>query len=858
MKITLDSFRDVIRQSGLVDDDVLDAESANFDRLVVEQTAAAADAASAPKADAKTFALYLLEKKVLSRWQAENLLKGKHKGFRLGKYRLISLLGKGGMSSVYLAEHTVMKRRVAIKVLPHKKVNDASYLGRFHREAQAVAALDHPNIVRAYDVDAEMDGSMEIHFLVMEYVEGMSLQQLVAAKGVVAPKDAADYIRQSAEGLEHAHVAGLVHRDIKPGNLLLDKNGIVRLLDLGLARFFNDEENSLTVEHDEKVLGTADYLAPEQAVDSHTVDHRADLYALGCTLFFLLTGEPPFNQGTLAQRLIAHQTKEPPSLSEKRKDVPASLDALMKRLMAKKPEGRPDTAAMAAQEFADWLAEQDAQPTTSQQPTSQPSENVSEAFGSFLNQLDSEPTLASQIDVSSGSAVGPLGDSNVIGKTKPTGAAVAQSSNIHGRGPSSLTLGKEKSSSIPVLAGGGAAAVLVLVVIGWLLFGGGDETPTPSPNNGTAIVEVTPAAVSRPSVEGNIITVGTSGNFATVGEAVQYVSDTFTPFDDSESRTISLAGGETFRESINLDSSGFDVFPRFVTIRSDENNPATLLGDGQNPVVSLTAVDRLTIEHLVIDGANAPVAVSMSGYMGRTRFHRVTIKNFTSTGIDAAGLAGLSNERVAFAWVTVQANDQRPARSGIKLTSAIPETSDIEFDHCRFQGPMTAGIEFVGPFKNVWVRRSIFESLDNGLLFPGPPANFERIQLIGNTFHNVKSGVRFAEQPAKTSSKFALSQNLFSDVEKEFVVGSGLKRDEIDSLFKNGGWRGENFTTREKKPPADNEFRVIADEGYKVDDADFASTNRDEPGYLRPRAERFKTANGGPDPKYIGAVRPAE
>ena len=284
-------------------------------------------------------------------------MQGKHKGYFLGKYRLLSLLGKGGMSSVYLAEHTLMRRRCALKVLPTKRVHDSSYLARFHREAQAVASLDHPNIVRAYDVDHQADRENEIHFLVMEYVEGDSLQELVQKNGTCSFLNAAEYIRQSALGLHHAHESGMVHRDVKPGNLLVDLNGTVKVLDLGLARFFTGEEEgeSLTVAHDEKVLGTADYLAPEQALDSHTVDARADIYGLGCTMFFLLTGRPPFIEGTLTQRLMAHQTKTPPTVESLRPDTPAALADILRTMMAKKAEDRHPTAKATADALFEWV-----------------------------------------------------------------------------------------------------------------------------------------------------------------------------------------------------------------------------------------------------------------------------------------------------------------------------------------------------------------------------------------------------------------------------------------------------------------------------------------------------------------------
>ena len=344
VKIALDSFLAVIRRSNLVNRDQLAAMVESF------------EAEGGETGNTKAFAEHLIRKKVLTPWQAEKLLQGKHKGFFLGKYRLLSLLGKGGMSSVYLAEHVLMRRRCAIKVLPTRRVHDASYLGRFHREAQAVASLDHPNIVRAYDVDHELDGDMEIHFLVMEFVDGKSLLEIVQHGGPLSPKQAAEYIRQAALGLQHAHAAGLVHRDIKPGNLLVDTGGTVKVLDLGLARFFDTgEETSLTVQHDERVLGTADYLAPEQAVDSHGVDARADIYSLGCTLYFCLTGHPPFTQGTLAQRLLAHQTREPTTVESERPDMPAELSAILKRMMSKQASDRQQTATRVSEELEGWL-----------------------------------------------------------------------------------------------------------------------------------------------------------------------------------------------------------------------------------------------------------------------------------------------------------------------------------------------------------------------------------------------------------------------------------------------------------------------------------------------------------------------
>ncbi|WP_397570062.1 protein kinase [Schlesneria sp. T3-172] len=345
MPLNVDSFIAVLKKSGLVEIERV--------QKFLRETRSSTSHAETPAQVADR----LVAGNLLTRWQADKLIQGKHRGYFLGKYKLLSLLGKGGMSSVYMAEHLLMRRRCAIKVLPAKRVDDSSYLERFYREAQAAASLDHPNIVRAYDVDHQDDGDRQIHFIVMEYVDGTSLQDLVPPQGLGSFLDAAEYARQAALGLQHAHENGMVHRDIKPGNLLVDRNGTLRILDLGLARFFRVDEGSeaLTIRHDEKVLGTADYLAPEQAIDSHGVDARADLYSLGCTLYFMVTGQPPFNEGTLAQRLLAHQVKSPPALESLRPDLPPTLAAIIRKLMAKQPGNRFLNAAETELTLFRWV-----------------------------------------------------------------------------------------------------------------------------------------------------------------------------------------------------------------------------------------------------------------------------------------------------------------------------------------------------------------------------------------------------------------------------------------------------------------------------------------------------------------------
>ena len=293
----------------------------------------------------------LVAKAGLTTWQYGFLRKGKYKGFFLGKYKLLGLLGAGGMGSVYLAEHTTLGQKVAIKVLPEKSVEKSSFLERFKREAMSAARLNHPNISRAYDLDQ----AGKIHFMVMEYVEGTDLYARVKQQGPFGVYEAVDCIRQAALGLDYAHAEGFVHRDIKPANLMLNDRGMLKILDLGLALPpEEDDVTSLTQRHRERVLGTADYLAPEQSRNSHLADRRSDIYSLGCTLYYLLVGRPPFHTGKASERIRAHRELPPPNPLDLRPKLPPEIVEICLRMMEKHPEARPQTAGEIAEALATW------------------------------------------------------------------------------------------------------------------------------------------------------------------------------------------------------------------------------------------------------------------------------------------------------------------------------------------------------------------------------------------------------------------------------------------------------------------------------------------------------------------------
>ncbi len=325
---TIDDLMKLIRKSGMIDENKLNSYLEHL------------TASNSLPTEVKKLAGSMVRDGILTYFQAEQFLLGKWRGFTIGKYKLLERIGFGGMGQVFLCEHIYMKRRVAIKVLPPAKAEDPAALGRFYREARAAAAVDHPNIVRTHDID--QDGNL--HFLVMEYVDGSSFLEIIKKTGPMDYHRAVHYIWQSCLGLDHAFRVGVIHRDIKPGNILVDRFGVSKILDMGLARFYHTDDDMLTLKYDEKsVLGTADYVAPEQTVNSHDVDVRADIYSLGATFYYLLAGHPPFPDGTIAQKLLAHQTREPAPIRTIRSEIPEELQAVLQKMMAKRLEDRFQT-----------------------------------------------------------------------------------------------------------------------------------------------------------------------------------------------------------------------------------------------------------------------------------------------------------------------------------------------------------------------------------------------------------------------------------------------------------------------------------------------------------------------------------
>jgi eukaryotic-like serine/threonine-protein kinase len=291
---------------------------------------------------AREAARELVKAAVLTRFQAERLLEGRCRGFLIDDFKVLEILGVGGMGCVYVALDGRSGRKVALKVLTEVHQADPGMLARLKLEARAGGRLDHPNIVAT----RKLDHTGAICYMVMEYVEGVSLFELIAMQGPLPWPQACSVIRQAAAGLHYSHQQGIIHRDIKPENLLVDADGNVKILDFGLALLEGDEETefSLSMIFGHECLGTADYISPEQSRDSHSVDPRTDLYSLGCTMYVALTGKLPFPVKETPLKIEAQRTKQPRPVRDVVPDIPPEVADILAKLMAKKPEDRYQSA----------------------------------------------------------------------------------------------------------------------------------------------------------------------------------------------------------------------------------------------------------------------------------------------------------------------------------------------------------------------------------------------------------------------------------------------------------------------------------------------------------------------------------
>src|SRR3954454_10938540 len=329
-------FWQVALQSGLIDAEGLQA---CFDAIAPEKRVA-------EQLD-RRLARQAVQQGRLSIWQAQQLLAGRSSGFKINRYTLLEMIGQGGMGRVYLAKDTRLNRRVALKILSPERMNNPRAIARFQREARVGAQLQHENLVRIYD-EGEANGKC---YLVMEYIEGKNIGAIIAEEGRIEPATAARLARQVALGLEHAQLKGLIHRDVNPYNILVTRDGIAKLTDLGLAI---DQSEQAQVTREGATVGTFDYVSPEQARHSHSVDTRSDIYSLGCTLYHMLSGQVPFPSPSLPEKLFGHQAVDPAPLTSLVPDIPEGLARVVEKMMRKSPEERyptPLDVALALEPF---------------------------------------------------------------------------------------------------------------------------------------------------------------------------------------------------------------------------------------------------------------------------------------------------------------------------------------------------------------------------------------------------------------------------------------------------------------------------------------------------------------------------
>lgn len=378
--------------------------------------------------DLSAFLQWLVKEKYLTEYQATLLGRGHAEGFFLNQYKVLDRLGKGRMAGVYKAQHAT-GQIVAIKVLPPSRAREPGLLSRFQREARLSMRLTHPNVVRTFQLgEAEQGGKGDkLHYLVMEYLEGETLEELLQRKKQLPPAEAVAIIYQALQGLQHIHTQGLVHRDLKPSNLMLTHPvannslacGVVKILDLGLSRAMFDE--SLPAQPEEEaaltgegvLLGTPDYMAPEQARDARSVDIRSDIYSLGCVLYHLLAGSPPFPDTNIISQMIRHATESPRSLKEYNEAIPDGLQQIVNWMMAKDPAKRyasPERAALALQIYLP-LSPEELSETQPQDPQ----------MTSFLTWLDMENPEVAQGLTPSATDNPPPGDKKT--PTEPPRAA---------------------------------------------------------------------------------------------------------------------------------------------------------------------------------------------------------------------------------------------------------------------------------------------------------------------------------------------------------------------------------------------------------------------------------------------------
>lgn len=699
-------------------------------------------------AEPARIAAALVNDGLLTKFQAAQILKGRYKNFMIGRYRVLEPLGAGGMSRVYLCEHATMGHRVAMKLLPVQQGADPSMVERFFREARAVAALNHPNIVRAHDV-AEEPG--KFHYLVMDFVDGVNLHDLVQRHGPLSPERAAHYISQAAEGLQHIHESGLVHRDLKPGNLLLDRSGMIKILDLGLARFNESESGpSITKKYDDKaILGTADFLSPEQAIQSSTVDIRADIYSLGATMYFLLAGRPPFPGDNVTQKLLAHQIKAPEPLGKLRPDLPPELIAVVDKMMAKKPEERYQQPIELVSALAAWTAEPIDPPTDEELPSRGP---AASGASSQIQSRVMNRSVASTRRAAQGSSI--------------SNAPVSSGSSL------SQTPAPRKNLTLPAtgldpkkkklaMAGGAAGLLALLGITAWAFWPvGGSPAPVASgdqPKGGSPVAKTPagPTVVNLAGIpDGALVVAAQGGQYPTVAAALAAAK----PGDRI------LVANKTHEEALSISEPPVGVsiesWPtrEQVVWRLPANQPV------DRPMIDLAQCKNLKISGFAFEGLDqAEDIVRVRTLNPGTTIENCTFRGFTKSGVRFVGGGGGPGSPVRVGKVRfVTARADVPAAVSLDRGAGGATCKYLNVVNCRIEGPFVAGVLCFGPASDVEIVGNRFHKAASAVRYPrnDPPPPLQ-LTFAANTVADARIGLHFETLPPADTSRITVQNNLF-------------------------------------------------------------------------------------------------
>ena len=761
-------------------------------------------------------ALDLIQEGLLTKYQAEQLLAGRWRNFTIGgKYKLLERLGKGGMASVFLCEHRVMKRLVALKILPTAHNSDKELLGRFHREARALSALRHPNIVGAYDADQ----ANQVHFLVMEYVDGGDLEQIVQRTGPLAWERAADYVRQASLGLHHAYECGLVHRDVKPGNVLVDRTGTVKLLDLGLARIFHESTDNLTTGRDVKtLLGTVDYLAPEQALNSHDVDIRADIYGLGATFYYVLTGKGLFEDGTVAQKLSWHLHRPPVPLASVRSDVPKGLIEVIERMLAKRPEDRYQTPGEVVEALEPWTQTPLDPPNPKSFP---PLCRAARSLGpSSITRINFSPNRTPVRIVASEPVVAPKSKSVVAEIARVDVNRVSRSDATPGS-PDSLPRHRSRRK---LVAAGLVLGIIAASVGGWLAFSGAEDVSPDQNARMTLFAGPKRSASSEPAKTTEVVELspppGQPGDVT-----IDLASEAKPPRRFASLRRAVLAAkagdrvvvtGSLLVDSVEL--SDVEGVPSNLTIVGVA--PAGAAGrlvrwraaPGSIPgrhLLDVAGLEGFHLKGFFLDGEGRIAQLArFSGRASGGSIEDIRVEGATRAGIVLRGWAGGSERPPTIRKVQFSTKSESEAAIRFEADPDRPTSANesIRILECRFEGPFLSALSLGGPVERLDVQQCRFYRPTDAIRYRRSEVRESLVlNLSNNTFVGLQRGLHFETTPPAASSELVVSNNLFIDTAR--IATLDRVSVEPNNIAARWIWVDEGNKGSPTVPPGAREFR---------------------------------------------------